>query len=56
MFPETLTYLEPKLVLLIIFYNGSFSNIKILIVFNFNICTYTIYNVAIKSSPHYKHS
>jgi hypothetical protein len=37
LFVGTLTYLEPKLFLLIIFYSGTFLTIKTLIVFNKNI-------------------
>jgi hypothetical protein len=43
---KDMTYLEPKLFFLIIFYNGIFLIIKILIVFVMNICTYlfTVHN------------
>jgi hypothetical protein len=40
LFEETLTYLEPMLFLLTIFYNDTFLIIKPLIVFYMNICIY----------------
>jgi hypothetical protein len=40
LFVRTLTYFEPKLLLLIIFYNGTFLILKILIIFSMNISIY----------------
>jgi hypothetical protein len=40
MFSETFTYLEPEWFALIIFHNGIFLLIKILIIFSINICKY----------------
>jgi hypothetical protein len=40
LFVRTLTYLEPKLLLLILFYNGTFLLIKILCVFNVDVYIY----------------
>jgi hypothetical protein len=39
MFVGTLLYLEPKPLLLIIFYNGTFLMSKILIMFHMDVCT-----------------
>jgi hypothetical protein len=44
LFVEMLTYLEPELFLLIIFHSGTFVIIKILIVFDRNICVYADYS------------
>jgi hypothetical protein len=43
LFVGTLTYLEPKPFLLIIFYDNTSLIIKILIVFNKNVRIYTVY-------------